>query len=111
MLIAAFAPVLYLGRLLVDGFGPMTAPVRDVPGVAPRFGADRAGAWAGDQRVWRVVPALLRLNRLPLAAATAILVSVVGLSVAIGGLGPTSLADGALDPAPGALLPTSPSTP
>ncbi len=93
VLIAAFAPVIFLGRLLVDGVAAAAMPVRDAKGIRIELDASRTGAWAGQRTPRRLVPALVRANRLPLAAAIAVLAAVVGLSVSIGGLGSTTLTD------------------
>ena len=93
-LIAAFAPVFFLGRLLAAGLGAMTTRVRDASGVALVTGPGKAGAWAGDRTLIRIGPAVVRANRLPLAAGTAVIVGLVGLSVAIGGLASTAVTDG-----------------
>ncbi len=110
VLATAFAPVLFLGRLLIDGFAPATSLVRDASGVVPVYDLGRAGAWAGDRTPLRLVPAIVRANRLPLAAATAVLAAVVGLSVSIGGLGST-LSDPASGNGPGPTSPAGDATP
>ena len=107
VLIAAFAPVIFLGRLLIDGLGSLSTPVRDAAGVAPEAGRGRAGAWAGNRTPIRVVPSVIRANRLPLAAASAVLAALVGLAVAVGGLGSTALQGG---PSGQDIGPTSSST-
>ncbi|MBI2763384.1 MAG: hypothetical protein HYX54_06515 [Chloroflexi bacterium] len=92
VLVTAFAPIVFLGRLLVDGVGAMSPAVRATPGMAIVHGEGAWGAWAGDRTPTRLVPALIRTNRLPLAAAAAALAAVIGLSVSIGGLGSTAVA-------------------
>ncbi|MES2210880.1 MAG: proton-conducting transporter membrane subunit [Chloroflexota bacterium] len=102
VLIAAFAPAIFLGRLLVDGVGAMSPLVRASTG-ASLVGRGSAGAWAGDRTPVRMLPAVIRANRLALAAAAAVLAATVGLSVAIGGLGSTTPNEG---PAGGDAAPT-----
>ncbi|MEO8463463.1 MAG: proton-conducting transporter membrane subunit [Chloroflexota bacterium] len=87
VLIAAFAPLIFLGRLIIDGLGAMSDHVRSAPGVQLAFGWATTGGWEGDRSLWRAVPVTLWANRLPLAAGAAVLVAAVGLSVAIGGMG------------------------
>ncbi|MEO5919025.1 MAG: proton-conducting transporter membrane subunit [Candidatus Limnocylindrales bacterium] len=87
VLIAAFAPLIFLGRLVVDGLGVMSGHVRSAPGVDVVFGWATTGGWEGDRALWRAVPVAVLANRLPLAAGAAVLVAAVGLSVAIGGMG------------------------
>lgn len=111
VLLTAFAPLIFLGRLVVDGLGAGAGPVREATGISPDFDLGRSVAWAGDRAPRRVVPAMIRTNRLPLAAATAILATLVGLSVSIGGLGSTTLTDVPLagdGGAPGSSAPVSP---
>jgi len=93
VLLTAFTPIIFLGRLLVDGLGAGATQVREATGIGPDIDLGRSVAWAGDRTPRRIVPALVRTNRLPLAAATAILATIVGLSVSIGGLGSTTLTD------------------
>ena len=93
VLVTAFAPIIFLGRLFVDGLGAGAIPVREATGIGPNLDLGRSVAWAGDRTPKRVVPALIRMNRLPLAAVAAILAALVGLSVSIGGLESTTLSD------------------
>ena len=111
VLLTAFAPILFLGRLFVDGLGAVAIPVREATGIGPDLDFGRGVAWAGDRTPRRIVPALIRTNRLPLAAVTAILATLVGLSVSIGGLGSTTLTDvplGGDGGANGSSIPVSP---
>lgn len=95
VLLVAFAPLVYLGRLLVDGIGAPSRIVRSAPGVDIILERSAAGGWTGARTPIRLALSLLRANRLPLAAAAAILAAVVGLSVSIGGLGSTAQGQGA----------------
>ncbi len=88
VLVTAFAPLVVLGRLLVSGVDAMAAPVREATNVAPRL-RGRADGWADDPSPVRLVPAAIRANGRPLAAAAAVLVAFVGLAVAVSGLGST----------------------
>ncbi len=93
VLLAAFAPLLFLGRLLVVGLGAASGPVRAARHADITVGRERPDGWAGDSSPVRMITTIARDNRHPLAAATAVLVAVVGLSVAIGGLGSTAATD------------------
>ena len=90
VLVTAFAPLAVLGRLLVSGVDAMAEPVREATHVAPRL-QGRADGWADDRSPVRLVPAAIRANRQPLAAAAAVLVAFVGLAVAVSGLGSTAV--------------------
>ncbi|MEO8469230.1 MAG: proton-conducting transporter membrane subunit [Chloroflexota bacterium] len=111
VLLAALAPIIFLGRLFVDGLGAGARPVLEATGVVPDLDLGRSVAWAGDRTPRRIVPAVIRTNRLPLAAATAILAAVVGLSVSIGGLGSTTVTDVPLGGDGGANAPSIPVSP
>lgn len=96
VLIAAFTPLLYLGRILVAGFGAPSAAVAAAPTARPELRLGRTTGWS---RRWsiavaavaaRSVPALATANRVPLAAATVLVLALLGLSVAIGGVGSSS---------------------
>jgi formate hydrogenlyase subunit 3/multisubunit Na+/H+ antiporter MnhD subunit len=89
VLVAALAPLVYLGRLLLTGIDAMTETIRLAVQAVPRLRPERDGGWALDASPIRAAPAAIRANRLPLAAAAALLVAVVGLAVATGGLGST----------------------
>ena len=91
VLVAAFAPVVYLGRMLVSGLDAMSEPVRSATHAIPRVRGGRADGWADDPSLVRYVPAAIGTNRHPIAAVAAILVALVGLSVALNGLGSTTV--------------------
>ncbi len=91
VLIAAFAPVIVLGRLLLSGVDAMSGPVRDAGHAVPRRQGDRPAGWAEDPSRVRSMTGMVRANRYPLAGSAAILAALVGLSVAIGGLGSTAV--------------------
>jgi formate hydrogenlyase subunit 3/multisubunit Na+/H+ antiporter MnhD subunit len=91
VLATAFAPLVFLGRLLVTGTDAMAGAVRDALRARPRLHGGRADGWADDTSRVRVGVSLARANRFPLAAAAAVLVAIVGLSVAVGGLGSTAV--------------------
>jgi formate hydrogenlyase subunit 3/multisubunit Na+/H+ antiporter MnhD subunit len=93
MLLAAFAPLAYLGRLLLTGVDAMSPPVRDAAHATARVRGGRADGWANESSIVRAVPLMIRANRFPLAAAAAALVAFVGVSVAIGGLGSTAVGE------------------
>ncbi|MEO8208889.1 MAG: proton-conducting transporter membrane subunit [Chloroflexota bacterium] len=96
ILITSFAPLVFLGRLLLDGLGPMSEAVRSASGAGVVLGWASAGGWAGDRTLRRAIPAAIRANRLALAAVAVVFAAAVGLSVAVGGLGSTTVSDGAL---------------
>jgi hypothetical protein len=89
VLLAAFAPVVYLGRILVAGLDRMSEPVRSARSTRPSLRGLRPGGWTSVPvaATARAVPAAVRENRFAIAAATAVLTAVVGLAVATAGLG------------------------
>ncbi len=87
VVVAAFAPLIFLGRIMAIGFGVMSGPVRGASGAEIVLGRGRTDGWADDLTPARTAVAVVRANRYPLAAAAAVLVAVVGLSIALGGLG------------------------
>ncbi len=94
VLLAAFAPVVFIGRLLVGGVDTMAEPVRSAAHATARIRGFRMVGWAGDDSPLRVAPAAIWANRYPLAAVAAVLATILGLSVAIGGLGSTAVGEG-----------------
>ncbi|MBF8289605.1 MAG: Proton antipo protein [Chloroflexi bacterium] len=88
VLLAAFAPVAYLGRILVIGVDQVSEPVRLAQGLDVRVRGFSPGGWTGSAAVAavRALPEATRANRLVLAAASALLVAAIGLSVAATGL-------------------------
>jgi hypothetical protein len=93
VLLTAFAPLAYIGRLLVTGVDAMSVPVREAAHASARIRGGRSDGWASESSVIRQVPFAIRENRYPLAAAAAAFVALVGLAVAIGGLGSTAVAE------------------
>jgi NADH-quinone oxidoreductase subunit N len=89
VLIAAFAPLLYLGRILVVGVDRMGDAVRSGERTQPLVRGLRPEGWTGGsvQGYLRVLPGAVRANRFALAAASAVLVAVIGLGVASVGIG------------------------
>ena len=96
VLIAAFTPLLYLGRILVAGFGAPSAAVAAAPTALPEIRLGRATGWS---RRWsigalavsaRSVPTLTTANRVPLAAAAVLVLALLGLGVAVAGVGSSS---------------------
>jgi NADH-quinone oxidoreductase subunit N len=98
VLIAAFAPVAYLGRILLVGVDRMSDAARVAERTQPRLRGIRPEGWTGDsiQGFVRVLPVAVRANRFALAAVSALLVAVIGLGVAITGIG-AAPADQSLD--------------
>ncbi|HET9436209.1 MAG TPA: hypothetical protein VFO50_05070, partial [Candidatus Limnocylindrales bacterium] len=90
VLLAAFAPVVYLGRILVAGLDRMSEPVRSARSTRPSLRGLRPGGWTSVPvaATARAVPAAVRENRFAIAAVTAVLAAAVGLAVATVGLGP-----------------------
>jgi len=107
VLAAAFAPVLYLGRIAIAGLDRMSDAARAAEGTRPRLRGIRPSGWtAGSVAVVaRAVPAAIQANRFVLAAASAILVAVIGLAVASGGVGGGSV-DQSLGGESGAAAPS-----
>lgn len=91
ILVTAFAPLVYYGRLLLTGVDAMTGPVREAAGAQVRLRGGRGDGWAEDRSPARLAVAVVRANRYPLAAASAVLVAFIGLGVAINGLGSTTV--------------------
>ena len=108
VLIAAFAPLIYLGRILVVGVDRMSDAVRGAEPTQPRLRGIRPEGWTGGsfQGYVRVVPVAVRANRFALAAASAVLVAVIGLGVATVGIG-AAPADQPMSE-PGGNLPSEP---
>jgi NADH-quinone oxidoreductase subunit N len=92
VLVAAFAPIAYLGRILVIGLDRMSEPVRNAEGARIRLHGLRRAGWSAAPlpSVLRAIPAAVRLNGLVLAAVAAFLAAVIGLAVATSGLGAVS---------------------
>ncbi|TAJ98852.1 MAG: hypothetical protein EPO36_14105 [Chloroflexota bacterium] len=88
VLAAAFAPIVYLGRIAVAGLDRMSDAVLAAEGTRPRLRGIRPAGWsaASVAVVARAVPAAIRANRFVIAAATALLVAVIGLGVATAGI-------------------------
>ena len=88
VLAAAFAPVVYLGRILVVGLDRMSDTVRSGERTLPRLQGIRPAGWTGVSAtiLARAIPAAIRANRFALAAVSALLVSIIGLAVATAGL-------------------------
>lgn len=89
VLLAAFAPLAYLGRILVAGLGSTSEEVRAAGDLRPTLRGLRPGGWTGASAVIaaRSIPDLVWSNRFVLAASSALAVAAIGLAVAIGGLG------------------------
>ena len=109
VLLAAFAPVVYLGRVLVVGLDRMSDAVREAAGTRPRLRGIRPAGWTASSVVVlaRAIPAAIRTNRLVLAAGSAVLVAVIGLAVATAGVGGSAL-DQPLGDEPGTTEPSVP---
>jgi len=89
VLIAALAPLAYLGRVLVIGLDRMSDTVRSAERTQPRLRGLRPEGWTSGsiQGLLRTLPVAVRANRFALAAASAVLVAVIGLGVATAGIG------------------------
>ncbi len=121
LLLAALAPVLYLGRILAIGFGPPSARVIAAAGSLPVWpsGAMSAGADGADAprtpgsaidaplRVVRAGAAAWRANRAPAAAVLVLVLAGLGIATAGGGFGAVNAA---AEAAPGSG-PTGPQGP
>lgn len=98
VLVAAFAPLLYLGRILVAGFGRPSAAVAAAPTTRPELRLGRTAGWSRPASpialalAARSIPALVGGNRVPLAAATVLVLALLGLGVAMGGVGSSAAA-------------------
>jgi len=109
VLLAAFAPVVYLGRVFVIGLDRMSDAVRGAEGTRPRLRGIRPAGWTTSSVVVvaRATPAAIRTNRFVLAAGSAVLVAVIGLAVATTGVGRSAL-DQPIGGEPGATEPSMP---
>ncbi|MBI3745637.1 MAG: hypothetical protein HY264_03785 [Chloroflexi bacterium] len=94
VLIFALAPVVFLGRLLLTGVDAMSGPVREAARADVHIRGGRADGWADDPSPLRVAVAVVQTNRHALAAAAAVLAALIGLGVAVGGLGSTVVGGG-----------------
>ncbi len=89
VLFAAFAPLAYLGRILIVGLDRMSDPVLAAEGGRPTLRGHRPAGWTATSiaAVVRAIPGAVRRNRFVLAAGAALVTAVIGLSVATAGLG------------------------
>lgn len=90
VLLAAFAPLIYLGRVLAAGVGRTSDAVLAAGDLGPALRRFQPEGWTVTSAVTvvRAVPGLVRANRFTLAAASALAVALIGLAVATGGVGP-----------------------
>lgn len=90
VLVAAFSPVIYLGRILVLGLDRMSEVVLSAEEARPRLRGIRPGGWTGVAllRAARAAPDAIRANRFVIAAGSALLVAAIGLGIAAAGTGP-----------------------
>ena len=105
--IAAFSPIVYLGRIFVAGTGAMAEPVRAAASARPRRPAGAVGGWATGTSPLQVGLATVRANRHPIAAIAVVLAALVALAAAAGGAGgPAAPASGdsPTGPSPSALV-------
>jgi NADH:ubiquinone oxidoreductase subunit 5 (subunit L)/multisubunit Na+/H+ antiporter MnhA subunit len=102
VLLVAFLPILYLGRILLVGLGPI-GPAAAAAAAAREELLDReaeAAAGPGTRRWLRsrwsatrgaasvaALAVLVRVHRFRVAAMTAVLIAAIGLALAVGGLG------------------------
>lgn len=87
VLVGSYAPVLFLGRLLVAGAGAPAPSIRDAAHAAIRLTFDPGAGWQHDRSPVHLVRHALRENRYPLAAIASLLAALVGLVLAMRGLG------------------------
>ncbi len=84
--VAAFAPLLYVGRILAVGLGAASPTVRAADPMGSR-GPRGVDAWTADRSSLRGAVALVRARRIPLAGVVAIGAAAVALGGAISGIG------------------------
>jgi NADH-quinone oxidoreductase subunit N len=98
VLVAAFAPLIYLGRILAAGLDRSADAVRAAEH-RPTLRGLRPEGWTGTSVVVaaRAVPGAVQANRFTLAAVLALAVAVIGLAVATGGLGSAGSREAAQD--------------
>jgi len=87
VILAALTPIVYLGRIIVAGLGPLSPAVAGAPSSLPRWSGGRAAGWSGvaAREILRAVPAELRANRAPLVALGVVFLAILGFAVAVGG--------------------------
>jgi hypothetical protein len=96
VLVAALAPLAYLGRLLVTGLRAPSVAVRSADGTSLRWRGGRTDGWGGTRSkgaavaVVLAIPAEIRGNRLALAALAAIGLAALGIAVAAFGVEPVA---------------------
>lgn len=88
-LLVAAMPAIYLGRIGLAGIAPVTSAVAAGPSGRPRWRGGRAVGWSEGSvgSAVRAVPAELRANRAPLAAALVVALAAMAVVTAIGGAG------------------------
>lgn len=88
VLLAAFAPLAYLGQILLVGLDRPSDAVRAVGAARTQRRGLRPGGWTRTSiaAAIRAAPIAIHANRFLLAAGSAFLVAIIGLGVATGGL-------------------------
>jgi hypothetical protein len=86
--LTALAPVVYLGRIFLAGFGPSTAAVAAAASPRPRWSGGRASGWSGRhvREIARALPAELISNRAPLVALGVLVLAVMAFGFAVAGV-------------------------
>lgn len=109
VLVGAFAPVVYLGRILIVGLDRMSEAPMAALGARPDLRGIRPGGWTGVSvaGLARVALRAARANRFVLAGGSALAVAAIGLAVATGGLG-TAGSEQPLGGEPAAFQPALP---
>lgn len=113
VLLAAFAPLAYLGRILVVGFARPTGAVAAADGDRPDAVALGTRGWSG-RRPSDVLLAGRRIydaNRAPIASAIVLATALLGLAVAASGPGSVAFGPAEGGPGPGAIESPEPSLP
>ena len=88
LLVLAFSPALYLGRVLAIGAGTASPAIAATPSWRPRWRGGRVDGWSSRPLralAW-ALPAEIRANRTPLIALLAIVIAVLAFGVAIVGV-------------------------
>ena len=89
LLLVAFSPIVYLGRVGLTGLGPTSAAVDAAPSPRLRWTGGREPGWSRRpvRGLVRAIPAEVRANRPALTALAVVALAVLGLMIAAVGVG------------------------
>jgi len=89
LLLVAFTPIVYLGRVGLTGLGPESAAVAAAPSARLRWTGGREPGWSRRPALGlvRAIPAEIRANRPALTALAVVALAILGLLIAAIGVG------------------------